>query len=61
MPLIIAKKIAKDIIKNKNKNYYRMTTNSYRFRNIPKTKFIKKSFRTKKINEYLSLIYGKLL
>lgn len=54
-----AKEISKEFIKP-SKSYYRETESSYRFRNIPKTKFIKKSFRTKKINEYISLIYGKL-
>ena len=40
-----------------NKNFYRETEQSYRFRNIPKTKFNK--FKTKVINNKISLIYGK--
>jgi hypothetical protein len=44
----------------KNKEYYRETGTSYRFRNIPKTKFKTGSFRTKKINTYTSLVYGDL-
>jgi ABC-type proline/glycine betaine transport system ATPase subunit len=40
--------------------YYRETESSYRFRNIPKTKFVKDSFRTKVINPRVSLVYGKL-
>jgi len=43
-----------------NKHYFRETNNSYRFRNIPKQKFEKKTFRTKKISPNLSLIFGKL-
>lgn len=55
-----AKKIAQDIIKNKNRQFYRETKTSYRFRNISKQKFIKKSFRTKKVNDNISIIFGKL-
>jgi hypothetical protein len=40
--------------------FMRETKLSYRFRNIPKTKFDPKSFRTKKINKNISLIYGTL-
>jgi hypothetical protein len=40
--------------------FMRETKLSYRFRNIPKTKFEPKSYRTKKINKDISLIYGKL-
>ena len=43
-----AQKIASEFI-DKSRKFYRETNSSYRFRNIPKTKFIKKSFRTKKI------------
>jgi len=46
---------------NKDKNFYRETKSSYRFRNIPKQKFQKRSFRSKKLNPDLTLIYGKLL
>ena len=61
IPLEEAKKIAKDIIKDNKKKFYRETETSYRFRNIPKTKFVKKSFRTKKINDNVSLTFGKLI
>ena len=56
-----AKQISQDIIQNKNRTFYRETDKSYRFRNIPKTKFIKKSYRTQKVNDYISIIYGKLI
>ncbi len=55
-----AMKEAEDISKKK-KIFVRETKKSYRFRNIPKTKFEKKSFRTKKVNKNVSLIYGKLI
>ena len=55
-----AQKIAKDIIKDKNKTFYRETSESYRFRNIPKTKFNKDSYRSKIIKKGVTLIFGKL-
>jgi hypothetical protein len=55
-----AKKKAQEFIKDKKKKYYRETSSSYRFRNIPKQKFISKTFRTKKINKEISLIFGEL-
>jgi hypothetical protein len=51
-----AREIASEYINNKKRNYYRETNTSYRFRNIPKQKF--KSFRSKKINKVVTLIYG---
>jgi hypothetical protein len=56
----IAKEIASKFI-DKKQFFMRETNASYRFRNIPKTKFIKSSFRTKKINNYISLVFGELL
>ena len=50
-----AREIASEYIK-KNKTFYRETKNSFRFRNIPKQKF--KSFKSKKINPDITLIYG---
>lgn len=52
-----ARRISQDFIKNPNIKFYRETMDSYRFRNIPKTMF--KEFRTKIINDKISLIYGK--
>jgi len=54
-----AKKQAKEFIKG-NKNFYRETNQSYRFRNIPKQKFKPKSFRSKKISPDTTLIFGAL-
>jgi hypothetical protein len=52
-----AKQIASEYINSKKKSFYRETNSSYRFRNIPKQKF--KSFRSKKINKDITLIYGE--
>lgn len=60
IPLEEAKQLAKDIIKDNKKKFYRETKLSYRFRNIPKTKFLVNSFRTKKVNENITLTFGKL-
>ena len=46
--------------KDKNKKFYRETNTSYRFRNIPKTKFIKGTYKTKKINNNVSIVFGQL-
>lgn len=54
-----AKRLASNFIEKK-KHFYRETASSYRFRNIPKTQFKKKSFRTKVVNKQISLIYGEL-
>jgi hypothetical protein len=43
------------------KGFVRETKISFRVRVVPKTKFNKTTFRTKKINEYLSLVFGTLL
>jgi len=61
--IVEASRIFNDITQNKFKQnfYYRTTEHSIRFRNIPKTRFDKKSFRTKKVNENVSLIFGHLL
>jgi hypothetical protein len=48
-------KLSKNFIPE-NKNFYRETNDSYRFRNIPKTKF--KTFRSKVINKKITLVYG---
>ena len=45
---------------DEERNFYRETNKSYRFRNRPKQQFLKKSFRSKKINPHITLIYGRL-
>lgn len=52
-----AQEIAKHFIKNKK--YHRETSQSYRFRNYPKNQFIPGSFKSKKVNEHTTLIFGK--
>jgi len=54
-----AKKIAEDIIKRDA--FMRETEDSYRFRNIAKTKFKSDTFRTKNVNDKVSLIFGERL
>ena len=59
IPFDKAFKEAQDIMKKK-KFFHRETKNQYRFRNIPKTKFESKTFKSKKINKDITLVYGKL-
>jgi len=61
IPFEEAQKIASEIIDNPNRKFYRMTKSSYRFRNIPKQQFNKKSFRSKKVNENITLVFGETL
>jgi len=56
----VAKEESKKFINN-DRNFFRETKSSYRFRNIPKQKFQKRSFKSKKLNDGLTLVYGKLL
>ena len=53
-----ARELSQQIIKDKDKTFYRETEDSFRFRNIPKDKF--SSFVTKKIDEKVSIIVGHL-
>ena len=55
-PLDQARGIARDIMKSKVDKFMRETSTSYRFRNIPKTKFA--SFFTKVLNPQVSLVFG---
>ena len=53
-----ARAVARDIMKSKKDKFMRETSTSYRFRNVPKTKF--SSFVTKVLNPQVSLVFGKL-
>jgi hypothetical protein len=55
-------KIQADFVKGKGR-FIRETEGSYRIRIVPKTKFIKKSYRSKIISQspHITLIFGKLL
>ena len=55
-----AKEEAQKYIKDKKKKYYRETKNYYRFRNISKQKFKPKTFRSKKLENDVILVYGEL-
>lgn len=55
-----AKIKAQDFIRDKKKHFYRETSTSYRFRNIPKTKFEKGTFRSKKVDPNITIIVGKV-
>ena len=55
-----ARDISQRIIKNKNTTFYKETEQSYRFRNIPKTKFNYETFRTKKLENGIALVFGEL-
>lgn len=55
-----AEKEVNNYIKSNKKHFYRETNSSYRFRNIPKQKFISKTFRTKNLKNGISLIMGEL-
>jgi hypothetical protein len=55
-----AMEIAKKYIK-KDKPFYRETSTSFRFRNIPKQRFSKNSFKSKKITPNITLVYGFLI
>jgi len=52
-----------NITKNQHKKtfFYREEGDHYRFRNIPKIYFDKNSFKTKKVNDEVSLIFGHLV
>ena len=59
VPLDEAVKKAKDITKKK-KILMRELKHTYHFRNIAKTKFEKKSFRSKVVNPEITLVFAKL-
>jgi len=53
-----ARAVARDVMKSKKDKFMRETSTSYRFRNLPKTKF--SSFVTKVLNPQVSLVFGNL-
>jgi hypothetical protein len=59
-PLETAQEVSREFIKDNKKKFYRETKNYYRFRNIPKSHFMPKCYKTKKINNKVSIIIGKL-
>ena len=61
MELGEAMKKAKAIMHKEKDVYFRETSESYRFRNLPKTRFDPKSFRSKVVDESVTLLFGHLL
>lgn len=54
-----AREYAKNILKKKRVSY-REKDKTLHFRNLPKTKFIKGSFKSKKVNDSITLVFGQL-
>lgn len=52
--------MAQNVINNVRKTFFRETATSYRFRNIPKTEFFPDSYVSKKIDDKMTLVFGKL-
>ena len=52
--------MAQQIIKNTHKLFYRETEHSWRFRNLPKTQFVVGSYKSKRVNDVMTLVYGVL-
>jgi len=62
IPVEQARKMAKDIIRNDSRTFYRITDSaSTRVRNLPKTYFNPKTFRSKVLNKNITLVFGELL
>ena len=57
--LVEANKIAADILK-KDKPFMKEMKNVYSFRNISKQKFIPSTYRTRKLNKNVKIIFGEL-
>jgi hypothetical protein len=55
-----ANKLAKKIINDPNKTFMRTTDTQYRYRNVPKTKFQKDSYKTKTVSKGVNLVFGLL-
>jgi hypothetical protein len=55
-----ANKLAKKIINDPNKTFVRTTDTQWRYRNVPKTKFINDSYKTKTISKGVNLVFGLL-
>jgi len=60
VPELEAFSMAQKVIKNLNRTYYRETKDSWRFRNIPRTRFIPSSYVSRVINDKMTMIFGHL-
>ena len=54
-----ALKMFKDLTGSKNRGYFETDTD-YRFKNINKTEFDPTTFKLKKIDDLVSVVYGRL-
>ncbi len=61
MTLEKARKMSQRIIQNRSRKFYREKEETYHFRNIPKTEFVPGSFVSKKVNDTITLVFGRLL
>jgi len=59
VPFSDALKHAQSILKTKRNFKEKVLKNNYHFRNLPKTKFEPRSFKSKKINDQITLVLGK--
>jgi len=61
-PLVKDRKDAEKIARHYADKIYtsRETSSSYRFRQRPPSDFVEGSFKTEKINEYISIVWGEL-
>jgi hypothetical protein len=60
LPFEQALKHARNILKTKRKFKEKVVGNSYHFRNIPKTHFKPRSWKSKKINDDITIVFGEL-
>lgn len=61
MPFMEAREEARKMIKWKaSRLHVKSTADTWIFKNLPKTRFIGRTFRTKIINDNISIIFGKL-
>jgi hypothetical protein len=52
--------MAQQIIQNTYKLFYTETDHSWRFRNLPKTQFIRGSYKRNVVTDVMTVVYGKL-
>lgn len=60
LPFEQALKHAQNIIKTRRKFKNKVIGENYHFRSIPKTKFKPRSFRSKKVNDNITIVFGEL-
>lgn len=58
--MVEAFNMAQKFIRDRKKKFMRETEDSYRFRNMPEKRFKGKSFRSKVIDDKVTLVFGHL-